>query len=182
VNPSNPLAPGQESLRTLPRGSKAEIRRRIDRTVDLILEGKPTRDIVRFGTENWGLSRRQIEKYIALATKRIEQLGERTTSLSYGMAVARLERLFNLSLNCTEIRDALLVLKELHKIQGLHGIEHPGQTPEDFAVRLRVEMQQMQAVTLGNCIECLGDGCTSCKQLDAPEQIKSIPPSNSLLG
>lgn len=179
MNPINPLPSGQESLAKAPRSSKAEIRLRVDQTVSLILEGNSTRDVVRFGSENWGLSRRQIEKYIAVATRRIEQAGERKTSLAYGMAVARLEKLYSLSLASAEIRDSVQVLKELHKIQGLHKIERPEQSPEEFALRLSIEMQKMQAVTLGLCIECLGAGCNSCNRLEAGGELKALPSSNS---
>jgi hypothetical protein len=179
VTPNNPILNGQESLRSAPRSSKAEIQLRVDQTVTLILEGKATRDIVRYGSQNWGLSRRQIEKYIAVATRRIEQAGDRKTSLAYGMAVARLERLFNLSLNGAEIQNAIQVLKELHKLQGLHKIERSEQSPEEFARRLWIQMQQMEAVTLGKCIQCLGSGCNSCNRLSGGE-IQALPESNSL--
>jgi hypothetical protein len=116
--------------------------------------------------------------YVAVATKRIEQLGERKTSFAYGLAIARLERLFNLSMTCSEIRDAVLVLKELHKIQGLHKIERPEQSPEEFARRLREQMQMMEAVTLGICTDCLGRGCRSCNLLNGQGALPALPSSS----
>lgn len=148
------------------RSSKAEIRQRIGEVCDMLLQGYPTRSIVQYSSEKWSLGRRQSEKYISAATRRIEACADENNTLGFAKAVARLEMLFRMALvEEKDLKTALHVTKELNALQGLYRMRSNDQlSPEEFARRFREEQIAMVYVTTGNCENCAGAGCRICTE------------------
>lgn len=87
---------------------------------ELLLEGKSTKEICRFASEKWHISRRQVERYITSSyinwQKEFENKGE--AILEYNIALRM--NLYNKSYDKGKYRTCLTILKDIAKIEGLY--------------------------------------------------------------
>ena len=94
----------------------------------MLINGDNREYIVLYGSENWNIGERQIDKYILRAKKLVEKSIKKELEYDYAKAVRRYEDLYKLSLEKKDYKTALSVNKELTALQGLNKvqIEHSG--------------------------------------------------------
>jgi DNA-binding CsgD family transcriptional regulator len=102
------------------KSNKAEIAERKLYVLNLLLEGKSTKEICRITSEKWQISRRQIERYISSSytnlLKQFDKKGE--VILEYNIALRM--NLYNKSYDEGKYRTCLTILKDIAKIEGLY--------------------------------------------------------------
>lgn len=102
------------------KSNKAEIEERILYVLNLLLEGKKTKDICRIATGKWNISRRQVERYITSSYKLLHKEFENIlkNDLVYHMALRM--HLYSISYEKGNYRTCLEIMKDLAKLQGLY--------------------------------------------------------------
>jgi hypothetical protein len=68
----------------------------------------------------WGLTRRQIDRYLAEVTKRLKEAGAVKRAEEYGRAIAQLCDLYSRNFRVQDYKAALAVRQELSKLLDLH--------------------------------------------------------------
>lgn len=100
--------------------NKLEMKKRLLYISELLLEGKSTKEICRFASEKWYISRRQVERYITSSyinwQKEFENKGE--AILEYNITLRM--NLYNKSYDEGKYRTCLTILKDIAKIEGLY--------------------------------------------------------------
>jgi hypothetical protein len=99
------------------RATNAELKARRKEIQELIVRGVSAKEIKDSMSAKWNTSHRAIADDIRAINKEWEEMGEENRALNRNIAI---ERLSNLLLQSEKVNDALNVLKELHKIQGLY--------------------------------------------------------------
>ena len=94
----------------------------------LLIEGKTRDFIVQYGSENWSLGERMIDKYIQRAKNLIIKSIEKDLNYDYSKAMRRYELLFELSFQKKDFKTAITINKEISTLQGLYKlqVEHSG--------------------------------------------------------
>lgn len=109
-------------MATKPKQTKLEIEQRVTIVHDLLLNGSSRAQVIQYAAEktDWELSDRQIDTYIKRARKRFVQAAEIHREHEFGLAMLRLENLYQRNLKIQDFRVALSVLKEKHSLLGLY--------------------------------------------------------------
>lgn len=102
------------------KANKAEIEERKLYILNLLLEGKKTKDICRIATEKWDISRRQVERYITSSYELIHKDFEGIVKNDIAYHYALRMHLYQISYNKGNYRTCLEILKDLAKMQGLY--------------------------------------------------------------
>jgi hypothetical protein len=107
------------------RPSQAITDSRVEEVYQLMIDGLDTSRIVRFGSEEWGVSRRSIEKYIAKAREKfLEAMEEHRNKDVMKMYIfKRLENLYSLNMENFDLKEARAVLADASKIFGVNAPE-----------------------------------------------------------
>lgn len=100
--------------------TKAEHSKRISRIETLLLDGASTSEIVRFGSKNWHIGRRAIQKYITAATKRIERVLDVKRETHIATATRRFNRLYAKAVKAQDHRGAAQIQKAQNELLGLN--------------------------------------------------------------
>lgn len=100
----------------------AESEKRTNIILGLLIDGYQRRDIIEYIREqtDWGIQRAQIDNYIRKANDELEELAKFERSKEFGRAIVRLSKLYKQNMELKENKDALEVLKEIHKLYGLY--------------------------------------------------------------
>ena len=80
------------------KASKAKTEQRITTLLNLLLDGTRSKDIVRNMSEKWGVSTRQIERYIQKATELIKDQHEEDREYNISLQYHRLLYIYRISL------------------------------------------------------------------------------------
>lgn len=110
------------------KSSKHTVNQRINEVVNMLIEGKNRNKIILYGSDNWDIGERQIDKYIAKARDLIQLDIKKNIEYDYAKAIRRYEELYNKAIENVDYRLALSINKEISSIQGLLKIqiEHSG--------------------------------------------------------
>ena len=101
------------------KSDNAEIRRRVEEVLRIRLDGAQFHDIVQFGSEKgWGVTDRQIRKYIARADGLLVERLEKKRKRVIARRLSQREALFARAVNAADYRTALAILTDMDKLQG----------------------------------------------------------------
>ncbi|MCE5200827.1 hypothetical protein LLG39_17840 [bacterium] len=110
------------------KSNKATMQERIDHIYEMLVDGYSTREIVRYSSENWNLSRRQTEKLIARASDLLKEESQELRTVQLGKGIRRLEKQYRKADKSDSTRAAIAAQAELNKLLKLY--ESPSE-PED---------------------------------------------------
>ncbi|MCE5322129.1 hypothetical protein LLG46_02310 [bacterium] len=119
---------GEVDIDVAAKSNKATMQERIDHIYEMLVDGYSTREIVRYSSENWNLSRRQTEKLIARANSLLEAESKQLKPIHLSKGIRRLEKQYHKADGADEIRNAIAAQAELNKLLKLY--ESPSE-PED---------------------------------------------------
>lgn len=110
------------------KSTKSKVRERVAEIVPMLIEARRRVEIVRYGSEKWGVSERQVENYIHKANVYLKERAERDMELSYSKAVHRYEMLYAESLKKKDLKTCVMINEKLSHLQGLNKtqVEHSG--------------------------------------------------------
>lgn len=108
---------------TYPKSTFLEVQDRVSAVFNLLLIGASRRKIRQFAAEKWGISDRQVDRYISKANEEFRHTANRDRDLNFGKASARLEHLFATAMQNHESRQALAVEREIIGLYGLRDQE-----------------------------------------------------------
>ena len=107
------------------RASDAEVAARVAEILEIRLDGVEFSDVVSFCKEKgFNVSERQCGRYLEAADKLIVERCERSRKKLLTRHIAQRQKLFARCVNAASHRDALAVLADLAKLQGLYPSEH----------------------------------------------------------
>ena len=99
----------------------AEVERRVNRVIDLLLGGAGYADITQVASsEGWPLGERHMREYMRRASDILKEQNKKDREEVLSLHLARRERLYAMCLNNGELKTALDVLKDLAEVQGLY--------------------------------------------------------------
>lgn len=113
------------------KSTKLEIKRRVQEVYKMLLSGISRAEIIQYVTETpkpntpnpinrpWNVDDRQIDHYIARATKQFEALAEVDRKAEYGKAKARFEYIYKNTINVQDWKTALATEKARCDLLGL---------------------------------------------------------------
>jgi hypothetical protein len=105
----------------MPRATKALREQRIDAVVNLLIASASRHVILNWIAQHgWGITERQADNYIALATERLGSLAQADKTFELGRTVARLQLLFGKALAAGDLQTALQCLRSLAQLLGLN--------------------------------------------------------------
>lgn len=107
------------------RPSKAITEARIAEVYQLMIDGLDTSRLIRFASEEWGVSSRTAENYIAAARKKFLEVLEETKNkdVMKMYIFKRLENLYSLNMENEDLKEARAVLADASKIFGVNAPE-----------------------------------------------------------
>lgn len=107
------------------RPTKAETERRVSTVYQLMIDGLDRSRILQYSSENWGVSERSTDEYIAKARiKFLEALEETENKDVMKMYIfKRLENLYSLNMENFDLKEARAVLADASKIFGVNAPE-----------------------------------------------------------
>jgi len=117
------------------KATKAVVQQRVERVYDMRLMGATFLDIRRYASspeppdEPWGVSDRQVQRYIEQADKLSRKFAEKRADRQFALHLLRLERLYALAFQAGDYRGALRALDVQARLLGLfpaQRIEHTG--------------------------------------------------------
>jgi hypothetical protein len=116
--PEPPSAPPPEAPSK--KSTAAEVARRVDEVLRVILDGAQFHDIVQFSSEQgWNVTERQLHKYIARANELLVERQDKSRKQLIARRLAQREALFGRAVNAADLRTALAVLDSADKLRGL---------------------------------------------------------------
>lgn len=105
------------------KSSKTIVNQRVLEIIEMLINGKSRISIVHYGSTNWSVGERQIDKYIAKARAIIQDEVVKNLEYDYAKAIKRYENLYQHALEEKDYRLALSVNKEITSLQGLNKIQ-----------------------------------------------------------
>lgn len=102
------------------KSTKGVVGRRVRELYELLLSNAPYADVLRYGTENWGVSPRMVDKYIQKANKQIIQEAVEISKDALEKHIAQRANLIHSALKDGDRRLAFEVMRDLTKLQGLY--------------------------------------------------------------
>lgn len=102
------------------RVTKAQLRRRINKVYKLLLQGWTYTDLIQFSSKEWGISPRQTSKYIAAATKEIEETAIEVRQNAFNELLASHKEMKKTANSAMDLRLVLDIDKEDAKLLGLY--------------------------------------------------------------
>ena len=105
------------------------------------MDGAAFHDCVTFAAEKgWGVSERQVGRYIAAADELLAERQDRRRRRVVGLHLARREALYACAVNAADYRTALAILSDLARLRGLYASD------KDLKELARLATRQAQRV------------------------------------
>lgn len=104
------------------KATQAELSVRLEQVTELLLDGHSRTHIQRASAEAWGLSTRQIDEYIRLATEEIEEINQASIEKHLALITRNLWSIYR-STRATEPSTARMALMDIAKLRGLDKTE-----------------------------------------------------------
>ncbi len=147
------------------KATHAEIEERVTTVYTLVIRGASREEILRYGSETWSLTTRQVEDYLARATKRLKDLAAFIREEEIGRARAQLHDLYGKNLKVQDYKAALAVRKDLSELLGLYAPktekhEHTGRDGGPLALlvgRLEADPEELRRRLLAEAEAAEGD-------------------------
>lgn len=98
--------------------TKGEMETRINEMYERVLHGYSTHENVRFATDKWKITRRQVETYLTRVYKIIRQDGEKLRNESLAEHYTKLELARKEAIEDGDKRLARILLKDIGEIKG----------------------------------------------------------------
>lgn len=120
----------------------AAVQKHISDVYRLLLAGARRREIIAYANyENWGTAPRTIDRYIARAKTEIADVTEEERRSALGMALKRLDMLYNKSLNINDYKTCLAILKETNNLHGLnrYQVDHQVEISDSAELRRTID-------------------------------------------
>lgn len=102
--------------------TKAEIAQRVSTVYDMLLVGSTRSQIIQYvaNKTNWDVSNRTIDNYIQRANAKFEEDAKTHRERELGRALARLNMLYQKTLQIQDYQRCLAIQKELNALLGLY--------------------------------------------------------------
>lgn len=113
------------------KSTKAEIELRVAAVRQLVLNGASHYDIVRFGSENWHITSRQTEDYLAEARKSIKEAADAYRDMAFAEHVEHRRALRRKANNNKQYKLELEIAKDEAKLLNLYPAERHEMTGKD---------------------------------------------------
>ena len=101
------------------KSTDAEVRLRVQTVAEMLIKAQSRQDIFRYNSENWGVTQRQCENYIAKAWEIIKENSDREVESQIQLAINRYENLFKKSYKIQDYRECRQVQKDKVDLLGL---------------------------------------------------------------
>lgn len=102
------------------KSSKLEVENRVSNVLGLILDGVASSEIVRQGSEQWGVGRRAIEKYITKAYKILDENARRKRRETIQWHLESRKRNLYRLVGINDYRGVAQQLKDMADLQGMY--------------------------------------------------------------
>jgi len=102
------------------KSNKAEAEKRLNQIVTMLIDGFPTFDIVRYGTENWKISKRAVEKYITKANEEISSRAKIDRDRGIDWHLEARKKNLSRAISKEDHRLVKDILRDLAEMQGLY--------------------------------------------------------------
>lgn len=126
--------------------NNAEVAARVTEVYRLIVRGLSRTEIIQKASDDWSVSERMADEYIARARVYLKEHTERDRDANYSLAVHRLEDLYKRTMKLQDYKTALGVQKELSELQGIYPPKRVENTGADGgAIRVIVQHDDIDA-------------------------------------
>jgi hypothetical protein len=139
------------------KATAAEVEERVTKIYSLVIHGANREEILRYGSAKWKVTTRQVEEYLARATKRFVALAAFVREEELGKVRERLEFLYGRNVKARDFKAAHQVLSDTADLLGLYApkqsrteLTGPGGGPiqlervlpdDELAERLRLALE-----------------------------------------
>ena len=142
--------PDPATRKTPAKATNAVILQRVEAVLAIRLDGAQLHDIRRYASENeWGVSDRQLERYIEKADRLLVGRRQRKWSRMKALHIARREALYARAVQSADHRTALAVLQDMAKLQDLYLDERELRKVQRELKELEARMKPLLATTEG---------------------------------
>ena len=104
----------------MPKATNGVKKLRIQQTYVLLLSDTSKADIVRYGSDNWGITERQVEKYMRWATDIIEAESAAMQVEAFAQALGKHKQMRHKALKNNDDRLAFEITKDINKLLNLY--------------------------------------------------------------
>lgn len=123
------------------RVDASQANERVSKIYELKVLGLSRAEIIQYVSEKteWNITDRQIDNYILQATERLKAQAEYESNEQLGMAISRLNKLYQSNLKVQDYKGALAVQRELNSLLGLHApqkVQHTGESGGAIVVKV----------------------------------------------
>jgi hypothetical protein len=122
---------------TISKANNIEAALRLAEVKRLLLQCKETAEIVQFGADKWGISHRQMYKYIAKASKDIRKELGRRDAISMTWHIKARRNLIDRAMESNELQVAQRVMQDIAKLQGLYVEKHEHAGPDGAPIPIQ---------------------------------------------
>jgi hypothetical protein len=137
------------------KSTNAEVEERVTTVYRMLIAAASRHEILRHGSVTWEVTERQVEEYIARATKRLSALAAFVRDEEFGKVRARFEDLYRKNLKAHDLKEAHSVLTDEAKLLDLYGptkVEHTmrdlREKAEQASARTGVPVEEIMADAL----------------------------------
>lgn len=125
----------------MPKVTNAESAERTTKVFELLILGLSRQEIMQYCSA-WKITTRQIDVYIKKATERLKAHADYQREEQLGIAINRLNKLYQSNLKVQDYKGALAVQRELNTLLGLHAPARHELTGKDGAgLTIRIERE-----------------------------------------
>jgi hypothetical protein len=129
------------------RASGPKVAQRVAEILRIRLDGAAFHDCVAFAKEKrWGVSERQVGRYIATADDQLAANQEKKRRRLIGLHLARREALFARAVNGADYRTALAILADAAKMQGLYASDQEMREMARLAVEQGRRIDELESM------------------------------------
>lgn len=116
----NPVINEKEAAPKPKKATAAEIDKRVDHVMGMLIGSAPRAEIVRYGSENWQVTDRQIDDYIAAARTNLKESAAYDRDEELALAIAQLKTVIYKAAKMMDFQRVLAARRELNQLLGLY--------------------------------------------------------------
>ena len=120
------------------KSSKAEVRARINKLIELIIDGYDTNKILQYVSDktDWNITERHVWNYLKRANEDLQKVADIKHDRELGIAIKRLNNLYYRSLQDKDLTRCLNIQREINVLLGLKA---PVKIDSDSRLKVIVE-------------------------------------------
>ncbi len=122
------------------KSTRIQIEERVTTVYGLLVRGASREEILRYGSDTWGITTRQTEDYLARATERFKALAAFVQAEEFGRARAQLHDLYGRNMKTQDYKAAHAVRKDLSEMLGLYPdskVKHEHSGPDGSPIQVQ---------------------------------------------